>query len=49
MTLKAWEKNLTPEKIAEIEAIARIAENQREIDESTKWDDYADSYKEEIL
>ena len=42
MTLQAWKKTLTPEKIAEIEAIARIAENQREIDESTKWDEYVE-------
>ncbi len=46
MSFHDWLKNMTPEKAASLDRIARDAELQRERDEDAAWDDHCE--KEEM-
>ena len=43
MTLRAWEKTLTPDRIAQLEKTIYEAEAARERDETTAWEEYCES------
>ena len=43
MTLRAWEKTLTPDRIAQLEKTIYEAEAAREHDEMTAWEEYCES------
>jgi hypothetical protein len=46
MTLRAWEKTLTPDRIAQIEKATYEAEAARERDEIAAWEEYCESSAE---
>ena len=46
MTLRAWEKTLTPDRIALIEKTIYDTEAARERDEITAWEEHCESNAE---